>query len=32
MDKKFLKEIINTPSPSGGEYILQRKIKEYMKK
>lgn len=31
MDKKFLKEIINTPSPSGGEYILQRKIKEYMK-
>lgn len=31
MDKIFLNEIINTPSPSGREYILQRKIKEYMK-
>ena len=30
MDKKILKEIINTPSPSGKEYILQRKIKNYM--
>lgn len=31
MNKEFLKEIINTPSPSGQEYILQRKIKSYMK-
>ena len=30
MDKKWLNEILNTPSPSGSEYILQRKIKQYM--
>ena len=30
MNKDFLKEIINTPSPSGKEYILQRKIKKHM--
>ena len=32
MDKKWLNEILNTPSPSGSEYILQRKIKQYMSK
>ena len=31
MNKELLKMLIETPSPSGGEYILQRKIKEYMK-
>lgn len=31
MDKGFLKEIINTPSPSGKEFLLQRKIKDQMK-
>ena len=30
MNKKWLNEILNTPSPSGSEYILQRKIKQYM--
>ena len=30
MEKKWLNEILNTPSPSGSEYILQRKIKQYM--
>lgn len=31
MNKELLKDIISTPSPSGEEYLLQRKIKEYMK-
>lgn len=31
MNKELLKEIISTPSPSGREYLLQRKIKKYMK-
>lgn len=31
MNKEILREILNTPSPSGREDILQRKIKEYMK-
>ena len=31
MNKEFLKEIISTPSPSGREYVLQRKIKKHMK-
>ena len=30
MDREFLREMINTPSPSGREYNLQRKIKKYM--
>ena len=31
MKKEILKELINCSSPSGGEYLLQRKIKEYTK-
>ena len=30
MDKKFLFEMLNTPSPSGNEFLLQKKIKERM--
>ena len=30
MDTSFLHEILNTPSPSGEEFILQRKWKKYM--
>ena len=31
MNKELLNMLIETPSPSGGEYVLQRKLKEYMK-
>jgi len=31
MNKKFLFEMINTPSPTGGEFALQKKIIKYMK-
>lgn len=30
MNKKFLFEMLNTPSPSGNEFILQKKIERYM--